>query len=146
MIYIFSGTHDRYDREKHDELLRKRIAKMTDGTQFVTGAAFGVDTFACQFAYEYFPEAQHTIVVPAKWHNETHVELASKAPNVSVIRCPEGTDYRYRNTEMVKIGLEDASLLVCFPWRKLMMPGSGTWMTYNIATSMGVDTEVQLLP
>jgi hypothetical protein len=142
MIYGITGISKGYNPELHDPIIAHTLMRVPEPTGFVTGCAFGVDTAACEFAYEHYPTLKHILVVPAAYHNETLVIAMEGKPNVQIVRCPIHTDYRYRNNRVVKL----SGSMIAFPLRKLDIPRSGTWMTANIAKRAGKLWKVEILP
>lgn len=141
MIYGVTGIHKGYVPDKHDHIVRYVLSRVPEPKGFVTGAAYGVDTSACEIAYELYPNLQHTIVVPDAWHNVDLVEMYGKKPNVTVMRMEPGTDYRRRNYRLVQL----SERVIAFPLVRLEIPRSGTWMTSNIARRANKLWKVEIL-
>jgi hypothetical protein len=142
MIYGITGVSKGYNPELHDEIISRTLLSVPEPTGFVTGCAFGVDTVACEVAYEHYPNLKHILVVPAAHHNEALVIAMEGKPNVRIVRCPIHTDYRYRNNRLVRL----SENVIAFPLKKLEVPRSGTWMTANIANRAGKLWKVEILP
>lgn len=104
---------------------------------FVTGGCRGFDTFMGFHAALTFPDKRHVVIVPA---NQSQVQpwwMGLNNPNIEVYYMPEGTDYRDRNTEIVK---RSDFLYYCaeHPEDHTKSKRSGTWMTVRIAQQLGV--------
>lgn len=113
--------------------------------EYVSGGCRGFDaTFGVSLARAY-PGCPQRIKVPA---NQSQVDawwvtpefsdqLATGSPApINVDYMPEGTDYRYRNTQLV-LASNDIFYWAEFPEDDPRSKRSGTWMTVRIARAMG---------
>lgn len=120
---------------EHERIMLRTIQQMK-ADHFVSGAAVGVDTFACRTAFAFHPDAVHTVVVPAAPHNEDLVRWATEK-GITVVRMPGVGSvpkaYRERNEAMI----DGADYLVAFPYSRDEVTRSGTWMTIRIARKAG---------
>lgn len=131
MRYGFTGT--RRLRPEHVPLIRSVLSELTDGTEFITGAARGVDTFVARTLTALYPNARHRLIVPAAGHNEELVD--GWMPNgLRTIQWmpPARTSreaYRERNTAIVAA----CERLVGFPRLEEERDiYSGSWQTVRI--------------
>ncbi len=138
-VCAFTGTSNA-DMNKHRLIVRDTVSKLKGFDEYVTGAAHGIDTLAAQEAYEYFPEANHRIVVPQGFHNHIHVQLAMVAKNIEIEFMPLGTGYRERNQRM--IDLCDHLVAFDIDIKKEKFRGSGTWMTIRMAKEKPVPVQL----
>lgn len=107
---------------------------------FVSGAAFGVDSTAAQFAMECHPHAQHHVIVPDGVYNDIFVAILKtfESPNVNLEFMPKGTNYMDRNDRMVEL----ADKLIGFPKTSTMQRRSGTWATIRRGTAKGIPVHI----
>ncbi len=106
---------------------------------YVTGGCVGWDALVGRFLATRFPPpiAQHIVVVPANrkqvdpWWEEFDPGL------VQIVYMPNDTDYRDRNTEIVK---RSDNMFYCadYPEADGRSQRSGTWMTYRISNEAKV--------
>lgn len=133
MNYSFTGT--RSLKPQHTRLILPVLEELTDGTDFYTGCARGVDTFVARALTLLYPQARHHLIVPAGPHNEELVDgwlpndgnrfIHVMPPAASV---PEAM--RQRNAILVA----KADRVVGFPlYEEARMPRSGTWQTIRMA-------------
>src|SRR6187200_3297051 len=70
------------DRRVHDyahTLVNRAILELKAANQYVSGAAYGIDTLFAEEAFAIFPQAKHVLLVPqGKWHNEELVAQFEK--------------------------------------------------------------------
>lgn len=130
MIIAFTGV---VDVSAHDYEKIRSVVEQLKADQFVSGAAHGVDTYAARMAHLYFPEAIHTVIVPAAPHNTEFVSWA-EALGFEIVRLKSAgnaaTNYMNRNQHMVNLADE----LVAFPkTEEEQWQGSGTWATIRRA-------------
>ena len=109
---------------------------------YVTGACRGWDGLVGRYLRLKFPPpvAEHVVIVPA---NRSQVDPGWEefdVGSVLVIEMPEGTDYKDRNTEIVK---RSNHLFYCadYPEDHGKSKRSGTWQTKRIAEKLGVSVD-----
>lgn len=132
MRYGFTGT--RKLREAHVPIIMETLKELSDGTEFVTGAARGVDTFVARALTTLYPDAVHRLIVPAAPHNEDLVTgwLPNGTTRLVEHMRPARNDreaYRARNGQIVA----SCDRLVAFARLEEDRDRySGTWMTVRI--------------
>lgn len=129
-IVGFTGPRSMRDGQI-GELLLPLFESMKDVDEFVTGAAYGLDTAAAYNAFAYWPEKKHTIIVPAALHNREVVQYGFDngfdlimAPGKANVRDA----YMVRNDMLVARITE----LHAFPTTPERLR-SGTWSTIRRA-------------
>jgi hypothetical protein len=146
----FSGTRSLdFNSAAHLSLILNVLAEVQKADTFVTGACKGVDAYVAKMLISIAPDAHHVIIVPSD-HRQVDLrtlsyitgECARKRISLEVIDCPEGTSYRYRNTQIV----DRSTRLVALPYKQLERAYCGTWMTVNIAHQLHVPVDVVTLP
>lgn len=103
------------------------VVKSLKADGFVTGGCVGGDAIIAKAINEFHPATSHKIVVP---FNKTQVDSAVYElahPSDNIIYMPNGTNYRDRNTRIVK----ESTRMIAF-WTGNVR--SGTKMTINIAS------------
>lgn len=111
-------------------------------TEFITGAAWGADTLACQAGLAYWGvQCKHRIVVPDAPHNEALVKSVAKLKAVTVEYMPKGTDYMARNDRLVEL----CQLLLAFPSTASEVQRSGTWATVRRARKRDIRVDIRPL-
>jgi len=140
-VTVVAVTGARGFRKGEEEIARGIVRKTLEGlqgvTEFRTGAAFGVDTVACEVGLNSFKKAWHRLYVPDQPHNADVVEMFDlwrDARRADIIRMPKGSSYRDRNIAMV----EGAEMVCAFPSTGEEIVRSGTWMTVRLARRAGV--------
>lgn len=122
------------------KLCLRGIAEHGQPERVITGAQYGVDTFAFNIAMAMWREGtQHVVVVPAHAHNIRVVELAEgfrdkKGVAVLIERMEHGTTYLHRNDRM----LDFADCLMAFPKTSNEIKRSGTWHCIRQARARGL--------
>jgi hypothetical protein len=136
----FTGTRNTKDFE---ERLRS-YWEGVDATLFlrefdtyVTGGCRGWDAFIGRYLALRFPLKTHIVVCPA---NRSQVDpwwLEFDLGTILVVYMPEDTDYKDRNTEIVR---RSDQLFYCadYPEEHGKSQRSGTWQTKRIAEKLGV--------
>jgi predicted Rossmann fold nucleotide-binding protein DprA/Smf involved in DNA uptake len=112
---------------------------------FVSGGAFGVDTYAAIVALDVAPEATHHLCLPNGNVFNTSLEALWASMNAKnlIIEKADKPGYMARNDLLVKrIGA--AGMLLAFPERAAEARRSGTWSTVRRARKLG--TQVVILP
>lgn len=94
-------------------------------TEFITGGCWGGDTEIAKAVREYHPEIPHKVILPANRSQVDRVAIESAWPKDNIVKMPEGSSYRDRNTRIVRV----CDRLIAF-WTGSMR--SGTLMTINI--------------
>ncbi len=136
----FTGT--RATEERIPDLLRY-VAKpdmriyLDSFDGYVTGGCRGWDAFIGAHLVLAFPEKTHLVVVPA---NRSQVDPwweTFDLDRVLVVYMEDGTDYRDRNTEIVR---RSNAVFYCadYPEQHPKSKRSGTWMTKRIAEGLDV--------
>lgn len=105
--------------------------------QYVTGACKGWDAFIGEFLALTYPNATHTVLVPADQSQVDRWWEGFDLGKINVIFMPPNTDYRYRNEQIVQ---RSDYLFYCadYPEDDGRSKRSGTWMTKRIAEKAGV--------
>lgn len=148
MILAFTGPEEVETDTIQEEIIRQEVQNLfpLGPTEFVSGAAFGVDTIAALAARDGYLNCIHRLVVPNGRHNEDLVrqweKYVSEDPlrtdidsRVHVVqRMPEGTDHLARNDEMI----HRADILIAFPRTPEEEKRSGTWATIRRARRKGI--------
>lgn len=110
------------------------LHQLTDGTEFTSGAAIGVDTAWALAAFAYYPKAKHRLIVPAAPHNEALVDWAADH-GFEIVNAPrladDASSYLARNDLLVATRFTDT--LVAFPVTEEEILRSGTWATIRRA-------------
>ena len=137
MVVAVTGSRGFRRGEEDDarSVIRTRLEALSGVTELRTGAAWGVDTVACEVGLNVYRKALHVLYVPAAPHNTNLQPMLENAPGrrARIIEMPKantpGAAYKARNVAMVT----GAELLVAFPSTGLEQIRSGTWMTVRIA-------------
>lgn len=146
MIYGVTGSRE--PRGLHR--VRCHIETWQDVTGVVTGAQRGVDAYAARIAWVTYPQAEHTLIVPAAPHDDElvkdfkrMVDPPNRHPNVHIIFLPPSTEpYKARNAEIVT----RSDRVHGYPLRgERQSPRSGTWQTLRMARSADKLGDVLLL-
>ena len=98
---------------------------ITGGCEFITGGCWGGDTEIAKAVREYHPEVNHKVILPANRNQVDRVAIESAFPKDNIVKMPEGSSYRDRNTRIVR----ECNRLIAF-WTGSTR--SGTLMTINI--------------
>jgi hypothetical protein len=132
--YSFTGTTN--PNGSSPKLIEHVIRNLEDVTQVNTGAAVGVDTYAYEYAVEFFPQAEHRVYVPkGKFHNSELVHKAEENGH-RVILIPGG--YMARNDALVA----NADILIGFPQTAAEVLRSGTWATIRRGRKVGISVRI----
>lgn len=129
----FTGPED-VGYEAYD-YIEHTIRNLPRFTCYVSGGAYGVDSFAALIAYRKFPDAEHKIYYPddeGNRYNKRLVQVLGRRPNVCIRGIKGG--YMKRNDALVKA----ADILVAFPETSTEQLRSGTWATIRRARTSGV--------
>lgn len=122
----FAVTGPRRINNDQSYIIGRQIRQVLDNlTLLITGAAFGVDTYACEFATKLYGVDQ-LLCVPDDPHNEDLVQRMRANSSVKIIYPG---DYRERNQCMVN----SSHVLLAFPETPKEILRSGTWMTIRMA-------------
>jgi len=97
-------------------------------TSVVTGACIGVDAYVHHWFAKHYPTLRRVVVVPSK---RDKVDFSVLQNADEIVQMPDQSDYRARNTEMVR----RATTMAAFWTGKTTY--SGTWMAMNISHRMG---------
>ena len=124
------------------------LMDLSDPTEFTTGGAVGIDSWACAIALKIFGGTLHRLVIPAAPYNEeTVAQFIEKGPNLGgriiefMPRVPgKRANYHYmaRNDRLV----EYADVLLAFPLTEEEEVRSGTWATVRRARKVGIPVEI----
>lgn len=126
MKYGFTGSQKGTDRKTILDIFNSLHLK--DSDLIITGACDGVDSQVSNLAKFFYPKVEQLILVP-----DDKSKVNQKVfENGNVIHMPKGTDYRYRNEQIIK----NSDKLIAF-WNGDKIH-SGTYMTINIATKRNV--------
>lgn len=137
----FTGTTS-VTREDAQGVIDLALRNLRGVTRFVSGAAVGIDTFAAEAALARFPDARHTLVVPAAPCNWVLAAEWLGRGGTEVFHAPQGSSdadsYMLRNDELVA----QADLLLAFPETQVEQLRSGTWATIRRARKAGVPVQI----
>jgi hypothetical protein len=150
----YTGSRDYDDdRDDHVALLVPYLSTFQYGDdskdEHTTGGCNGLDVAAMLILIQLYPRALHRLILPAD-HRQVDLDAVEalrewgrvEGHRAEILQCAEGTDYRHRDTEIVRY----SEMLHCFPYVRLEKPHSGTWMTHNIAVKAGLPVNVITLP
>lgn len=128
---------------------------------FVSGGAYGIDSYCATEAIRRFPKAHHEIIIPWNYNqNEVHafwcMNKAAEGLDVNVLEMPKPPNRSqhpaiFRNEYMIKKALKLAkamdteALLVAFPGGPTELIRSGTWTTIRRARAAGMRVEIHPL-
>lgn len=139
----FTGTTD-VTREDAAPVIENALRNVAAADHFISGAAMGIDTFAALAALEMFPDARHTLVIPAAPHNWVLAAEWEGRGGTEVFHARSGRNaadsYMRRNDLLVAL----ADIVVAFPKTETEEIRSGTWATIRRARKAGVT--LQLYP
>lgn len=132
----FTGTRDlpTAAQWKH---IRGDLALLGGATGFVTGGCTGIDAMVGHALFQMYPEAEHTVVVPADrsrikaWWRPV-LDLGQYVSHLTVIDMRPDTTYRDRNIRMVNV----SDVLIGYPQYGERHPRSirsGSWQTVRMA-------------
>ena len=148
MIIAFTGPEEVVEDTLQEEIIRQEVQNLfpLGPTEFVSGAAYGVDTIAALAARDGYMDCTHRLVVPNGRHNEDLVAKWEKWADEDALRTdtdarihliqrmPTGTDHLARNDEMIHL----ADILIAFPPTAKEERRSGTWATIRRARRKGI--------
>lgn len=133
--------------------LRRLADQANNGmiSEFVSGAADGIDTFVAVNLSAWCPDTRHRLVVPAAGHNRLLAQEweSSRNPNLKVERMlvqpgPAALQYRLRDQRMVDLAA--GGWVEAFPlYEEQRQPRSGTWLTVRLARKAGVKLTINIL-
>ena len=106
--------------------------------EFISGAAYGVDTVLAKAAIERYPDKKHRVIIPAAHYNTYWSQSFILDKNIHIDWMPHGTDYMDRNQVMVDL----ADHLIAFPRTSNEELRSGTWATIRRARNKGIPIEI----
>lgn len=135
MIVAFSGTV-KVKSQDHVDIIEQAIRDLPPTvTEFVSGAAHGVDTIAALMAAKQFGNAMHWVLAPDDDYNEDIISLFHVvAPSSKfAFELLLGKGYMERNDELVARCTD----LVAFPKTGTEQTRSGTWSTVRRARKAG---------
>lgn len=135
MILGFTGTRstEKYYTKLLEYLGDAEMVKWLDEYDgFVTGGCRGFDALIGYALVQWYPEKRHVVLVPWDMSQVDSWWLNVENANIEVYYMPEGTDYRFRNTEIVRWS---DFLFYCADYDEndSRSKRSGTWMTVRIA-------------
>jgi hypothetical protein len=132
------------------EMVHSVMPSLVAGTEFISGAAEGVDTLFALLAYDYFPRAKHTICVPRARHNRILVEhfqaLTRLNPDADIqilltpVEPKSKNPHIFRDEYMISLLAGKDDLLLAFPHTSKEVLRSGTWTTIRRARE--ADTQI----
>lgn len=138
MRYSFSGTIN--PTQALLDVLRADIEDMSDGTEFTTGLAIGIDSEAMMGCHRRWPEAIHRVVVPSGLFNSESLAYAKRHGFVIEHAPKTNHPFRPRNELLVA----HCDLLRAYPeGHEEAHLRSGTWMTVRIARKQKVQYVVR---
>lgn len=121
---------------------------------FISGGAYGIDTYCCTEAVRRFPKATHYVVVPYNYgKNDVHIawcmQQAADGIDMNVLDMPKPPNRSqapeiFRNEHMIKMAMRTAkaldteAILVAFPGGPTELQRSGTWTTVRRARAAGM--------
>lgn len=114
--------------------------------EFVTGAAPGIDALIGADLATRYPDARHTVIVPA---NRSQIDpwwlrLDRQPKWLEIVLMGEGSSYRARNERIVTRSTE-LRAYPAYPEHDERSRRSGTWQTIRLARQNAVPTTIHLL-
>lgn len=122
------------------------------GNVFITGGAYGIDTYVATRLLDMFPKARHICVVPYEYKaNEVHHLTMEKRGELWDMAKPtrkSDVPELLRNDYMLELAQElnaDTAKLVAFPGGPNEVLRSGTWSTIRYARKREMKIEIHPL-
>lgn len=132
--FTISFTAARDLDEHGEEVAVNVLTALPPAARYVTGAAIGGDAFIGRWLHDRFPDAWHTVIVPADrsrvdpwWEPFADIEVLEMLP---------GTTYADRNELLVELGTAVCAL-PAYPEDDWRSRRSGTWQTARMARRAG---------